>query len=735
MAILLLAVPLLGHCTAAESVGAAESFGFLKGSVWHWNRWRHVVFGEDGVFNAPDAACANASCTWSVDFEGSVHVDWGEQGRHTLRPTALRAAEGTELRGSRLRDDEACTATWVKPVRGVPPGHLERFRDLESGDASFLLPPAYCGGVTADMVNDDYCDCGYDEPQTSACSVSDIRGPVETTAAALESSRTFWCVNDGWRGAPLLVSRVGDGICDCCDGSDEPAGSCVPTCAHKAAEENIEIRKRLQKVTSALKAKHEGADKGKAEHAQWVADLPRLQLELDALLPTFGDLEAAHAALLKNEAAQNEAEAAYAATAASTEVPARATDEAVPAHECDWDGQLVEEPGAAVFAEYQDLGEWMEAVVVSVDAADDGGGQQFSVVYTADNEVETGIEPARVRPRAPRCQGLEIEGSEETVGVNATCGETSRPKCRAGYAGGSQPYVCRGDGQWHPIDEAAPLRCELLPPRVPTVQSVVVDDRALQVSFAWALENNATYDVTAASETEETVLATTREGAEHASFVVSQAKGMARVNISTLENAVSYAISVAAVNAAGRAEAKASQRFSPSPLKVEFASAVATRASTTKAIASIKKKLALVAAGDLGTDFEYSSMLDKCVSGKGKTGSHAFKVCGFATVDQKDDSGKWIRIGRWDGWHRPADQSHRGTMSYAGGERCGTDKQPRSALVELVCAPELTIVEAKEPTSCAYVIELGSPAACVPTDVPILWPENQVEASLGHDEL
>ena len=109
------------------------------------------------------------------------------------------------------------------------------------------------------MINDDYCDCGYDEPHTAACSVSDIRGPVETTAAAVESSRSFWCVNTGWRGSPLLVSRLGDGICDCCDGSDEPQGSCAPTCARKAAEENLEIRKKLNEATAALALKAEGA--------------------------------------------------------------------------------------------------------------------------------------------------------------------------------------------------------------------------------------------------------------------------------------------------------------------------------------------------------------------------------------------------------------------------------------------------------------------------------------------
>ncbi|XP_041778275.1 uncharacterized protein LOC121596939 [Anopheles merus] len=64
-----------------------------------------------------------------------------------------------------------------------------------------------------EWVNDDYCDCpddGSDEPSTSACS----RG-------------RFYCKfqrrhNTG-RGKDMFISsgRVNDGICDCCDGSDE----------------------------------------------------------------------------------------------------------------------------------------------------------------------------------------------------------------------------------------------------------------------------------------------------------------------------------------------------------------------------------------------------------------------------------------------------------------------------------------------------------------------------------
>ena len=84
---------------------------------------------------------------------------------------------------------------------------------------------------------------GSDEPGTSAC-----------------SNGKFYCMNKGYKPKILPSSRVNDGICDCCDGSDEwtgplyPSGQsdadtkgCLNVCMEMGKEEREE-RERLAKV-------------------------------------------------------------------------------------------------------------------------------------------------------------------------------------------------------------------------------------------------------------------------------------------------------------------------------------------------------------------------------------------------------------------------------------------------------------------------------------------------------
>ena len=111
------------------------------------------------------------------------------------------------------------------------------------------------------------------------------------------------------------------------------------TCAREAKKENIKIRQKLREVTSALKAKDDGAEQGKLEHVTWVTDLPRLKSDLDALLPTLAILSGT-CVLLQNEAAQNKAKRPTQRQVVHLKSNPKTQHTRWFRPECDWDGQL-----------------------------------------------------------------------------------------------------------------------------------------------------------------------------------------------------------------------------------------------------------------------------------------------------------------------------------------------------------------------------------------------------------
>ena len=51
----------------------------------------------------------------------------------------------------------------------------------------------------------------------------------------------FYCANVGHNPVVLPSAFVSDGICDCCDGSDEPEGVCTPHCMDAAVEHRARL--------------------------------------------------------------------------------------------------------------------------------------------------------------------------------------------------------------------------------------------------------------------------------------------------------------------------------------------------------------------------------------------------------------------------------------------------------------------------------------------------------------
>lgn len=99
--------------------------------------------------------------------------------------------------------------------------------------------------IEGSRVNDDYCDCkdGSDEPGTAACA-----SVVILPDYSEERTQGFYCANKGHRAKFIPHSFVNDGVCDCCDGSDEQGNNemaCRHTCREQGMKEMEQVKKEI----------------------------------------------------------------------------------------------------------------------------------------------------------------------------------------------------------------------------------------------------------------------------------------------------------------------------------------------------------------------------------------------------------------------------------------------------------------------------------------------------------
>jgi protein kinase C substrate 80K-H len=78
----------------------------------------------------------------------------------------------------------------------------------------------------------------------------------------------FYCPNEGHRPELLLSSRVNDGLCDCCDGSDEFNGltTCSNTCDQAGQQALIAAKAAHELRTQGYQRRLELEASGKAQH-------------------------------------------------------------------------------------------------------------------------------------------------------------------------------------------------------------------------------------------------------------------------------------------------------------------------------------------------------------------------------------------------------------------------------------------------------------------------------------
>ena len=142
-----------------------------------------------------------------------------------------------------------------------------------------------------EFINDGYCDClgGEDEFNTSACAgVMFWSGTISSDEGMVRDE--FTCSIEGIN---IPISRVNDGICDCCDGSDEridgmASNICVENCK-TILEERQRERDELQKMFT------EGYQKRLANERHFIefqqSSALRLSEIISDLEPIENDLE------------------------------------------------------------------------------------------------------------------------------------------------------------------------------------------------------------------------------------------------------------------------------------------------------------------------------------------------------------------------------------------------------------------------------------------------------------
>lgn len=148
--------------------------------------------------------------------------------------------------------------------RGVPMSQSKKYEQFKLNDIFTCDDQS----ISFSKVNDGYCDCpgkyiGYIYCIFNVCgwclkcglSVSSVGGEDEPGTSACSLSR-FYCINKGHRGEWVPSSRVDDGICDCCDGSDE-SSVCALTCEEEASEASIRDAARIRIMEDGARLKQE----------------------------------------------------------------------------------------------------------------------------------------------------------------------------------------------------------------------------------------------------------------------------------------------------------------------------------------------------------------------------------------------------------------------------------------------------------------------------------------------
>ncbi len=166
--------------------------------------------------------------------------------------------------------------------------------------------------ITQDQINDGYCDCpldgGIDEPHTDACSGSINWAGIRIGVNNNDSDNTNTDNDDDDNDGSIMVmytcpqqphlqiplSRLNDGICDCCDGSDEEDNhnTCKDICDDVLAQERKDKQELYDKYHTGAVKRQEALDEYQAFVQESLQEYESIQdVQIPKTLNAKRDLE------------------------------------------------------------------------------------------------------------------------------------------------------------------------------------------------------------------------------------------------------------------------------------------------------------------------------------------------------------------------------------------------------------------------------------------------------------
>jgi hypothetical protein len=167
---------------------------------------------------------------------------------------------------------------------------LQLLLTIFTANASIECPIGYGSTeiqvISDDRINDNFCDCpttGADEPNTNACAGLEYwPGQASAMDNTLPPPILFTCPQQP--NLQLSVSKLHDGICDCCDGADEAAGSCENVCESLLAAE----REHRAKIKAAFDVGYSKRQKAIAEFEEFKQSVQVQTQEKESELEIIG---------------------------------------------------------------------------------------------------------------------------------------------------------------------------------------------------------------------------------------------------------------------------------------------------------------------------------------------------------------------------------------------------------------------------------------------------------------